>query len=199
MKETKADRTKVFILEKVSPIFNSQGYAATSLSDVINATGLTKGAIYGNFDNKEDLAQKAFNYNLMQVFKPLNEALEVQKSASKKMKALTDFYRNYFLLMKELGGCPINNVLNDSKGVNDVLTKDAQKASNSILKKLEEILLLGIQQGKFKKKSDPKDIALVIFGMIQGGVFLSNLQDKIHPLHLMMDEVDNVMKAIKGK
>ena len=31
-----------------------KGYTGTSLSDIVDATGLTKGAIYGNFANKDE-------------------------------------------------------------------------------------------------------------------------------------------------
>ena len=60
---TKSDRTKQFILEKVAPVFNKNGYFGTSMSDITEATGLTKGAIYGNFKNKEDLAYYSFYFN----------------------------------------------------------------------------------------------------------------------------------------
>ena len=51
MKDTisKSDRTKQFIVEKTAPVFNEKGYAGTSLTDLTNATRLTKGSIYGNF------------------------------------------------------------------------------------------------------------------------------------------------------
>ena len=42
----KAERTKIFIAEKTAPLFNQKGYAGTSLNDMTDATGLTKGAIY---------------------------------------------------------------------------------------------------------------------------------------------------------
>ena len=45
-----------YILEKTAPVFNRQGYIGSSLSDLTKATNLTKGAIYGNFVNKEELA-----------------------------------------------------------------------------------------------------------------------------------------------
>jgi TetR/AcrR family transcriptional repressor of nem operon len=64
---SKAERTKQFIVEKTAPIFNTKGYAGTSLNDMINATGLTKGSIYGNFVNKDDVALAAFDYNLKKV------------------------------------------------------------------------------------------------------------------------------------
>jgi len=45
-----------------APVFNTKGYAATSLSDLMEATGLQKGGLYRHFDSKEELAQEAFDY-----------------------------------------------------------------------------------------------------------------------------------------
>jgi hypothetical protein len=41
---TKAEKTSEFIIQKVAPIFNKHGYSGTSMSDLTNATKLTKGA-----------------------------------------------------------------------------------------------------------------------------------------------------------
>ena len=60
---SKADRTKQYIIEKTACIFNTKGYAGTSINDLIAATGLTKGSIYGNFENKDQVALAAFDYN----------------------------------------------------------------------------------------------------------------------------------------
>src|ERR1700722_8888899 len=61
---SKAERTRQFIIEKTAPIFNKKGYAGTSLSDITAATGLTKGSIYGNFADKDEVALAAFDYNI---------------------------------------------------------------------------------------------------------------------------------------
>ncbi len=53
MQLSKSEKTKAFIIEKAAPVFNTKGYAGTSLSDLTAATGLTKGAIYGHFENKD--------------------------------------------------------------------------------------------------------------------------------------------------
>ena len=62
--------TSEIILNKVAPIFNKQGYVGTSLTDITKATGLTKGAIYCNFSNKEDLALKSFQLNIKVAITP---------------------------------------------------------------------------------------------------------------------------------
>jgi AcrR family transcriptional regulator len=41
-----------------------KGYAGTSMYDLTEATGLTKGSIYGNFENKDDVALAGFRPQL---------------------------------------------------------------------------------------------------------------------------------------
>ena len=53
---TKAERTKQFILETAAPIFNQKGISGANIDDVLSATKLTKGCLYGHFESKEDLA-----------------------------------------------------------------------------------------------------------------------------------------------
>jgi 3-oxoacyl-[acyl-carrier protein] reductase len=41
---------------------NRQGFAGTSMSDLMHATGLQKGGLYRHFPSKEALAREAFDY-----------------------------------------------------------------------------------------------------------------------------------------
>ena len=61
---TKARQTRQFIIDKAAPVFNKKGVSGTSLSDLTRATGLTKGSIYGNFKDKDEVAVCVFQYNL---------------------------------------------------------------------------------------------------------------------------------------
>lgn len=63
----KAERTRAFIIQKSAPLFNIKGYENTSLSDIQEVTKLTKGAIYGNFKDKNELAIASFEYNCSRV------------------------------------------------------------------------------------------------------------------------------------
>ena len=55
-----AEKTRQFIIESTAEIFNKKGYAGTSLAHISEATGLTKGSIYGNFANKYEVAKEVF-------------------------------------------------------------------------------------------------------------------------------------------
>src|SRR6266481_3270397 len=60
---TKGEQTRREIVQKAAPLFNQKGYQGTSLSDLMDATGLQKGGIYRHFSSKEDLAAEAFDYS----------------------------------------------------------------------------------------------------------------------------------------
>ena len=46
------------ILDAAERLFAEKGYARTTLQDVIDATGLSKGAVYHHFTSKEEIAAK---------------------------------------------------------------------------------------------------------------------------------------------
>src|SRR5690606_7259130 len=112
----KAARTTAFIIETVAPIFNRQGYVGTSMSDLTQATGLTKGAIYGNFENKESLALYAFQYNRNLLLETLDKRLAEGESSLDKLFYLLGFYKQYDLFTLPLRRCPILNAGVDAQG-----------------------------------------------------------------------------------
>lgn len=187
---TKSDTTKDYILKKTAIVFNKKGYAATSLSDLELATGLTKGAIYGNFESKEDLASKAFQYNVTKIYGYLKDFIATEELAINKLLLITDFFQNNYENLMKAGGCPILNAAIDTKNVNPLLFKlgciEAKKMEN----RLENIIQLGINQGNIQKAVNPTEFARNMYSMIEGSVFNSfTHQDKLY--------LDNMMDFLK--
>ncbi|MER6735930.1 ScbR family autoregulator-binding transcription factor [Streptomyces puniciscabiei] len=55
--QDRAIRTRRKILSAAAEVFESRGYRSATISEVLNAAGVTKGALYFHFQSKEDLAQ----------------------------------------------------------------------------------------------------------------------------------------------
>ncbi|MBL4623999.1 MAG: TetR/AcrR family transcriptional regulator [Flavobacteriales bacterium] len=191
---SKAEKTTAFIIEKVAPVFNKRGYVGTSLSDITKATGLTKGAIYGNFESKEHLAVEAFNYNIRKAVGSIAYGINKHESATAKFKAFTDYYRKYYDRTLEFGGCPILNVGVDSNNHNPLLKMRVNKVINKLQQHIADIIRLGIQQGEFKGNVDSESMGLKLFSIIEGSIFTAvMLNDGMH-LANMMDVVDSIIK-----
>src|SRR6478752_9067589 len=54
-KGNKRDRTRATLLEAARALVREKGYARTTLEEVAARAGMTTGAIYGNFRNRDEL------------------------------------------------------------------------------------------------------------------------------------------------
>ncbi|MGI9548349.1 MAG: TetR/AcrR family transcriptional regulator [Flavobacteriaceae bacterium] len=174
---TKAERTTAYIIETVAPIFNKHGYVGTSMSDLTDATGLTKGAIYGNFENKEALALAAFEYNSIKLLNALDECMAANGSAIKRLSVLTNFYRHYDKFTEDLGGCPVLNVGVDANHNNKLLSSAAKETVRTIEGKIALVLEDGIRNNEIKLPVPPLQFAKQLFTMIQGAVAMATISN----------------------
>ncbi len=190
--------TSEFILDKVAPIFNKQGYIGTSLSDITNATGLTKGAIYCNFSNKEDLALKAFQLNISIAILPLFKLIATKEGSLNKLYTITTYQRNYYNLVKDRGGCPMLRVGVDTKFVNPLLFEAAEKLSKKFINGLIDILKKGIEFNEIKSDIDVNKYAQIILSLIEGSSLLAFTHNDETYITNAMDCIDEIIiKTIK--
>lgn len=171
----KAERTTAYIIETVAPIFNRFGYVGTSMSDLTEATGLTKGAIYGNFENKEALALSAFEYNQKQLLATIDEKLDVEGNALDKLFSLMQFYKQYDIFSLPMGGCPILNVGVDAQSNNSLLAAAVKETIKEIEGKIALVLENGVNQNEIHLPVPPLQFARQLFTMILGAIAMSTM------------------------
>lgn len=190
---TKAELTKEHILKTVAPIFNQNGYAATSLSDLTHATGFTKGAIYGHFENKEELAIQAFNFNVRQMMSRIGEHLESSDSPLQKLYLISDFYRNYYDYSQQLGGCPITNIGVDANNQSIALIQRVRQVVEKIQDKLASLIEDGIEAGEISSEINAMTYAKRIDTMFQGAIFMTYTMDDDSYLKETTDQIDRMI------
>ena len=104
----KGEETRQFIIEKAAPIFNTKGIAATAMSDIMDATKLSKGSMYLYFENKEELACAAVDHNMKILSDKLQLAVSKKKTSKTQLFAYVDFFDNP-VDPPVKGGCPLLN------------------------------------------------------------------------------------------
>jgi len=190
---TKAELTSQYILEMVAPIFNKNGYAATSLSDVTKATGLTKGAIYGNFKNKEDLAIAAFKFNVKIMLNEISKFISTSDSPLQKLFLITDFYRNYYDYSKQLGGCPVLNIGVDANNQNSLLLEKVRQVIERIQDQVATIIEDGILANEITPEINAMQFAKRLDTMIQGAIFMTYTMDDDFYIKDTMNVIDTII------
>lgn len=192
----KAAKTREFIIEKTAPIFNVKGYAGTSMNDVTDATGLTKGSIYGNFLNKDEVALAAFDYNLQCVDNIISEEIRTQKTFQDKLLVYANVYENFLKFPFPVGGCPILNTAIEADDTHPALK---EKAANAIIgwkNKLISLIQKGIDAGEFRPETNVEQTALTMIAMIEGGIMITKLTGKLNYRKAVMQSVEKMIRDL---
>ena len=195
-KITKSERTREYIIESTAGIFNTKGYSGTSLSDLTEATKLTKGSIYGNFENKEEVALAAFDYNWKTVQDIVKGEMADKDSYIGKLMVYVSTYESFFKYPFPQGGCPILNTATESDDTHPALRKKAAEAlvlwKNSIIRLVE----CGIQAGEIKNDTDAEEVALTIMAMIEGIIMITKATGNKNYWHKVTRSVEKFIIGI---
>jgi TetR/AcrR family transcriptional regulator, transcriptional repressor for nem operon len=167
---TKSEKTRQFIIEQSAAIINKKGIAGTAISDLMTATKLAKGGIYGNFDSKEEICAEAFNYLAGLVSNGLDKAIAGKTTARQKLFALLDYY-NDNLASSQMGGCPLLNFGTEADDTNPELKERVAKAVKKSQVRMANLVEEGKLNGEFHKKTDAAVFAIKMFTMIEGAIF----------------------------
>lgn len=193
---TKAEKTRNFIVEKTAPIFNMKGYAGTSLNDITAATGLTKGSIYGNFANKDEVALAAFDYNLKNVSSSIDAEINKQASIKDKLLVYINIYQKFMDGSLSEGGCPVLNTAIDADDTHPELRGRVLKAVLDWKNKIAKLVEAGIASKEINPDQNPEQIALTIIAMVEGGIMISKLTSQTGYWNLIMSSLKKYVESL---
>ena len=169
----KGKNTKEFIIEQAAELFNKNGYAGASISELMHVTGLKKGGIYNHFPSKEDIILDAFNYSVKKYNYAIYAVYKDKESAIDKLLAIINFYKTYALKPVIDGGCPVINTAVDADNTQPVLKKRVRQVIEKWLNNLQEIIENGQESGEIQADITPRQAAVFILTTIQGGILLA--------------------------
>jgi AcrR family transcriptional regulator len=171
-REEKKAQTRERLIEAAAKVFAEKGFAATSLDEVAEEAGLTKGAVYSNFDSKEDLVRAVLELNQRRMHN-ISEATgdgTVEQQAAEAARLFGEVVaqeRAAFLLFLEFTAYALRN----PDLYPDFLARH-RAGREDVARMVEQH---GVTQGA-KAWTDPKEKAL-IFDVIGSGIALEKLID----------------------
>ena len=190
---TKGEQTRREIVRKSAPLFNQKGYEGTSLSDLMEATGLQKGGIYRHFSGKEELAAEAFDYSWG---KAVSGRLEGVAEVPDRVNRLKKMIENFVQLRAGLvpGGCPLMNTAVEADDGNAALRARAKKALQNWIVRLSKITTEGIKKQQIDHHIDPLKLSQLIIGSLEGALLISRLQNSDEPLRAIKQHLSEYLE-----
>lgn len=160
--------------------------AGTAISDIMEATKLAKGGVYGNFENKDEICLEAFNYLTKSLSAAIDQSMGDKTSAKEKLFAMLDFYLNR-LNRSSTGGCPILNFGTESDDTNPAMKQKVNEAIRASQNRIKNVVKQGVETGEFKKSFGAETFAMKMFTMIEGAILISRVQNNNNQMQFIVD------------
>ncbi|MFL5540590.1 MAG: TetR family transcriptional regulator C-terminal domain-containing protein [Longimicrobiaceae bacterium] len=173
----RGEGTRENIIRKAATLFNQHGFAGSSMSDVMAATGLQKGGIYRHFESKEQLAVEAFDYAVGLMGRRFAEALEGKTHAVDRLSAVIAVFEALPTDPPVPGGCPMMNASIENDDGNPALRERARAAMDGLRALVVRITRRGLERGEVRAEVDPDALATVMISTLEGAVMMSKLYD----------------------
>ena len=169
----KGEQTRQKIIEKSLQLFSVKGYFNTSINDILEATELTKGGLYGHFSSKEDIWYAVYD-----------EAVEIWKRCvfkgirdnSDPLERIERFIENDMrdYLGGEVfdGGCFFLNMLVELSGQSATMSRQILRGFVRLSKLLRTWLEEADRSGVLKDGLDLKETANFILISLNGAAAL---------------------------
>lgn len=182
---TKGDDTHDRILERSANLFNQHGFAGTSLSDIMDATGLQKGGIYRHFESKDQLALETFDHTYARLRQHYLHALRGVRGTVARLNAVVSAFGELAEGSPLVGGCPILNTAVDSDDTHPLLLAKARQAMDDWMALWITIIESGQARGEIKPSVDAAEEAGGAIASLEGALVLARIYDDPHHLNHM--------------
>lgn len=161
----KFQQKKEKILDSALQIFVSKGYSEARMDDIVELSGMSKGAIYYHYKSKKELFLALIEHWESHAFPDFYEKDIKGIPASKILKDFADvvadvFEQKKYVFLAEVEFWALANRDNDVK-------ERTKNLYQKILILFEKVLIKGINSGEFKNLN-PRMAAIAIMTSLQG-------------------------------
>ena len=169
----KGARTRQKIIEKALRLFCVKGYYNTSINDILQATALTKGGLYGHFASKEELWYAVYDEALSTWRKVVFQGIQSNADPLERIQILIEND-----LKKKLGGnvfeggCFFHSMLVELSGQSTAMSNHLMQGFKQLIELLCAWLKEADQQGQLKENLNFSEIASYMVICLNGAAAL---------------------------
>ncbi len=155
-------------LDAAMGVFWERGYEATSMVNLMDATGLHKGSIYKAFEDKHDLFLQALRRYLNNVYHMFHSTLTAAKTPMEGFQALMGSMTHFCDAQETRRGCFAVNSAVEMTHHDEEVAKVIKKHFARVEKLLAEHIIKGQQLGEFRKDMPAVQLAEAFLVYLSG-------------------------------
>jgi TetR/AcrR family transcriptional regulator, transcriptional repressor for nem operon len=181
-KTARGRATRERIVAATGELIASRGVAATSLDEVIERAGVSKGQLYHYFDDRSALLRAVADHNADRVLGAIGPL-----DSWRAIRAWFDAMVEHQAARDARGGCPIGSLAAQLAEADE----EARVALARAFGRWHVLLLDGLRsmqaRGKLARRADPARLATATLAAIQGGLLLTQTRRDPGQLAVALD------------
>jgi TetR/AcrR family acrAB operon transcriptional repressor len=196
MKKTKEEAEKTYkdLLNAAIRVFAKQGFAATKLSEIAKVAGVTRGAIYHHFGNKQKLFNALHKEKMNPYFTLFEETMDSNLPPIGKIKILLTEVIKKAHTDISFAEQQRFNVFTDIELIDDTeLKRGLKERGEKIFHRLTKVIEDGINCGDFRKSINPQIAAINLIANIKGLISLLIIEKDVP---LITDHIEELADHI---
>ena len=187
-------KSKEKILSAAENLIHKKGIEATSISDLQEATGLTRSSLYFHFPNKHALCRQV----LEQEWERFRAMLEETVSPDKPMGGLPDLFQAFLELNREneyVGGCIFGNTALEMSDSDESFAGVLEEIFDEWKEELEDALAAAQRRGEVRSDMGAGALATQTVATIEGAIMLARLKKEDETFRACMEGLERFLAA----
>jgi TetR/AcrR family transcriptional repressor of nem operon len=170
----KGEKTRDHILKTTRAILVANGFHNTSISDIIDATGVKKGNLYYHFASKDDIGLAVLEDAKEEFFNFLTESFQGESPCAKVIHSCQAIFaeqkKNNFV-----GGCLFGNAALEMSDNNPRFSEVIHEVFSRWVAEIDRYLSLSGEDCSRHLKLSPHLLAKTIVATMEGGIMMSRV------------------------
>lgn len=173
-------------------LFQEKGFSETSIQDIVDALGVTKGTFYYYFTSKEILLMEIHLRYIDDLLTRQKVIIESTKNCREKIIGIVS------LVILDIKSQRANGrvYFREMRNLTPENAKKVKKKREEFRLNIEAVLSEGIKSGEFRESIDPKMISLAILGVTNWSYNWFNPEGEVSVEELAEKYVDFVLYGI---
>lgn len=157
-----------YVLDQAMEVFWRRGYHATSVRDLVRATGLQPGSLYAAFGGKRDLFRRVLDHYHVANIDQIRRYLEQGASPLGRIQKVFDALLKRCQEDLEGKGCLMVNTILELSCVDAELSRRANNMFEEIEEDLMRVIEQGQAEGEVTADKDPRTLGRYLIMSIHG-------------------------------
>lgn len=196
---TMRSKTREEIIRKGAELIHAQGYYATGIQQILQASGIPKGSFYFYFKSKEDFGREIIDHFTSIISNVFMRYLNDSKTPPmRRLEKLFEYYESVFHKTGCSLGCPIGNLSLELSDGNDRLRKHLKTVIEKLISYIESCLEEAKRDRSIPAGLNTADAARSIFHGFEGAILHMKVLKSIAPFQTFRRYLREYLKIRKS-